>query len=97
MEVIKITVYPANQLGDYTQCYEEIMKGSIDTGALSIPNQYDPLLEIPYLPMLAGTYDEAKKDIAMDPSCSARCLIYTRNKGSSSWASMEKDLADSVL
>lgn len=58
---IKITVYPANQLGDYTQCYEEIMKGSIDMGALSIPSQYDPLLEIPYLPMLAGTYDEAKK------------------------------------
>lgn len=58
---IEITVYPANQLGDYTLVYEEIMKGSIDIAHIFIPSQYDQKLEISSIPYLVQNYDEMKK------------------------------------
>ncbi|MDK2986558.1 MAG: TRAP-type transport system periplasmic protein [Clostridia bacterium] len=61
---IEITIYPANQLGDYTQVYEEIMRGTIDMALISIPSQYDPRLEIGFIPYIAANYEEIKKVFA---------------------------------
>ncbi len=63
---IEIKVYPANQLGDYTQVYEEIVRGTIDMALISVPSQFDQRLELTYVPYLAENYDQVKKFFAQD-------------------------------
>lgn len=58
---VNIKVYPSNQLGDYTQVYEEVMKGTIDMATLTVPTQYDSRLEMLTIPYLITNYDEAKE------------------------------------
>lgn len=58
---IKMTLYPANQLGDYTLVYDEIMKGSIDMALISIPSGHNPKLELTYVPSIAENYDQVRK------------------------------------
>lgn len=58
---IKIRVYPASQLGDYTQVYEELRRGTIDMAVISIPSQFDTRLEAVYMHYLAMDYDEARR------------------------------------
>ena len=58
---IEIRVYPANQLGDYTQVYEEIVKGSIEMALISVPSQFDQRLELTYFPYLLENYEQVKK------------------------------------
>jgi TRAP-type C4-dicarboxylate transport system substrate-binding protein len=58
---IKVRLFPANQLGDYTQVYEELRRGTIDMGLISVPSQFDTRLEVTYLHYLAMNYDEARK------------------------------------
>lgn len=58
---IKIRLFPANQLGDYTQIYEELRRGTIDMGLISVPSQFDTRLEVTYLHYLAMDYKEARK------------------------------------
>lgn len=56
---VNITVYPSNQLGDYTQVYDEVMAGSIDMACITIPTTYDSRLEMLTIPYLATNYKEA--------------------------------------
>jgi len=58
---IQIKVYPANQLGDYIQVYEEVIKGSIEMALISVPSQFDQKLEITYFPYMVENYDQIKK------------------------------------
>jgi TRAP-type C4-dicarboxylate transport system substrate-binding protein len=55
---IQIKVYPANQLGDYIQVYEEVIKGSIEMALISVPSQFDQRLEITYFPYMVENYDQ---------------------------------------
>lgn len=63
---VKIEIYPASQLGDYLQVYEEVMRGTIDLAHISTPEKYDPRVTIGFLPYLAKDYDELKKVFAAD-------------------------------
>lgn len=63
---IEIIVYPANQLGDYTLVYEELIRGTIDMAAISIPSQFDPRLELTYINCFARTFEDARKVFAPD-------------------------------
>lgn len=63
---IKFDVYPANQLGDYTIIYEEIMKGTIDMGLISIPSQFDARTEMHMMPYLIENYDQAEGVYGVD-------------------------------
>ncbi len=58
---VEIKVYPANQLGDYTQVYEELRRGTIDMAVITVPSQFDTRLEASYLHYLALNYDDARK------------------------------------
>lgn len=58
---VKVRVFPANQLGDYTQVFEELSRGTIDMGLINIPSQFDTRLEVMYLHYLATNYDEVRK------------------------------------
>ena len=57
---VEITVYPASQLGDYTQVYEEIIRGTLDISCNTIPGTYDSRVEMCYVPYLVTNYDEYK-------------------------------------
>ncbi|MFR5879519.1 MAG: TRAP transporter substrate-binding protein DctP [Cloacibacillus evryensis] len=46
---VQITVFPANQLGDYTLIYEDIIRGTVDMCMNSFPSQFDKRLEIVYM------------------------------------------------
>ncbi|MGI6145319.1 MAG: TRAP transporter substrate-binding protein DctP [Clostridia bacterium] len=63
---IEMKIYPANQLGDYSQVYEEVMKGSIEMALITIPTQYDARFEMMAMPYLATNYDQAKKTFLPD-------------------------------
>lgn len=63
---IEITVYPANQLGDYTLVYEELIRGTIDMAAISIPSQFDPRLELTYINCFVRNFEDARKVFSPD-------------------------------
>lgn len=63
---VKITIYPANQLGDWTQVYDEVMMGTIDIANTTVPEAYDPRTAAGFLPYLARDYDELAKVFAPD-------------------------------
>ncbi len=61
---IKIDVFPMNQLGDYTQVFQEIQRGTIEMGLIFIPSEYDVMLEIGSLPFLADNYDDMRDQLS---------------------------------
>lgn len=61
---IKLLLFPANQLGDASQVYEEVMRGSIDLAHITVPDQYDSRLGVGFLPYLARDYDQIRKTLA---------------------------------
>lgn len=58
---VEMTLYPGNQLGDYTLIYEEVMKGSVELAHIYIPSQFDSMLEIAAIPYLVEDYDQMEK------------------------------------
>src|SRR5690625_865176 len=71
---IELKVYPANQLGDYTLVYEELMKGTIDMGLITVPTQFDSNFNINYVNYLAKSYEDAKESFSQDS------FIYNSNE-----------------
>lgn len=63
---IRVSIYPANQLGDYTQVYEELRRGTLDMAQITVPSQFDTRLEIACLNYLAINYNEARKIYGRD-------------------------------
>ena len=58
---VQITVYPANQLGDLTVAYDEIMAGNIDMGLFTMYGTYDMIVESVYTPFLTSNLDEFRE------------------------------------
>ena len=61
---LQIDVYPAQQLGDYTTVYDELMLGTIDMAVISVVDSYDPRLAAGFLPYIASGYDELREVMA---------------------------------
>jgi TRAP-type transport system periplasmic protein len=61
---IKMDVFPMNQLGDYTQVFQEIQRGTIEMGLIFVPSEYDVMLEIGSLPFLADNYDDMRDQLS---------------------------------
>lgn len=57
---IEITVYPASQLGDWTETHALLMQGAIDIGLQALSTTFDRRLAIAWFPYIAPTYAEAK-------------------------------------
>lgn len=58
---IEFDYYPANQLGDYTTVFEEVIKGTIEMAQLSIPSEIDSRVEILNMPYLVRDYDHGRE------------------------------------
>jgi TRAP-type C4-dicarboxylate transport system substrate-binding protein len=63
---VKIEYFPASQLGGYETVYEEIVRGTIDLGQITIPDALDPRLGAAYVPYYAKNFEEAKILFAPD-------------------------------
>lgn len=63
---IKVRVFPAGQLGDYSLVYEEITKGTIDMALIPIPTEYEPKHQITLVPGIARNYNEIRDVFAKD-------------------------------
>lgn len=61
---IVIRIFPNNELGDYTLMYEELIRGSLDMAAISVPGHFDPKLEIASMNCIARTFDDARRFFA---------------------------------
>lgn len=61
---IKVEVYPASQLGDYTLVMEELIRGTIDMSVTSFASSFDPRFELVYINGYVSGYEEAKKVFA---------------------------------
>ena len=63
---VKIDIYPAAQLGDWIQVYDELMMGTIDIANTTVPDTYNPQMAAGFLPFLATNYEELRKVFAPD-------------------------------
>ena len=63
---VKINLFPANQLGDYVQVYDEVMRGTIDMAHISVPETHDKRLGACMLPYLTPDYASVKKVLGQD-------------------------------
>lgn len=63
---VEIEYFPASQLGGYETVYEEIVRGTIDMGQITIPDALDARLGAAYVPYYAKSFDEAKVLFAPD-------------------------------
>ncbi len=57
---IKITIFPANQLGDWMEVSEQIMRGVVHIGTLPVSPSYDPRLQVRVLPYSVMNWEEAE-------------------------------------
>lgn len=55
---VKVQVYLSGQLGDYTQNFEELMRGSLDMACIAISTSYDDRLNITRIPYLFENYEQ---------------------------------------
>ena len=58
---LTLDVFYGSVLGDYTVMLEETMLGTVDMSLQSMPGQYDPRLEMLFIPYLFAGYDEVAK------------------------------------
>lgn len=58
---IQIKVYPANQLGDYSLVYEELIRGTIEMACISFPSQFDSRMDMIYIQGYTSSYEQVAK------------------------------------
>ncbi|MDD4733178.1 MAG: TRAP transporter substrate-binding protein DctP [Desulfovibrio sp.] len=58
---VQVKIYPANQLGDASQLYEEVIRGSIDAAHITVPESFDSRLGAGFLPYIARDYDQIRQ------------------------------------
>lgn len=58
---VVLEIYSDSSLGDYTAVFDEVMQGTIDMAVQSISGEYDPALELFYLPYLFTNYEESRQ------------------------------------
>lgn len=75
---IDIQVYPSSQLGDYTVTYADLMQGAVDMALIPIPSEYDPKLEMNFIPFMVTDY--AQMEAAFGPD-SEFYSMYTKVHG----------------
>ncbi|HTV67673.1 MAG TPA: TRAP transporter substrate-binding protein DctP [Rhizobiaceae bacterium] len=61
---IEIKVYPASQLGDWTEVYEQVMQGAVDMAMQPLATADDKRLAITWFPYAFTNYETAKKSLS---------------------------------
>ena len=58
---VEITVYPADQLGNYSLVMEELIRGTIDMSVTSFATEFDPRFGVLYINGFVLDYDQARE------------------------------------
>lgn len=58
---VNITIYPGEQLGGYSQTFDETIRGTIEFGFNAVPGTYDNRVETTFIPGAYSTYDTLLK------------------------------------
>lgn len=58
---VTFKIFPASQLGDGSQVFTEVKRGTIEMGLIFLPSQYDKIFEIGSLPYLADSYAQMEE------------------------------------
>lgn len=61
---IKIKVYPASQLGDWTEVYEQVIQGAVDMAMQPLATSSDKRLAITWFPYAFIDYDTARESLS---------------------------------
>ncbi len=57
---VNLRIFPASQLGDWEEVYEQLSQGSVDLAIQSISTKFDSRLSLTWFPYTAVDYDSAK-------------------------------------
>jgi TRAP-type C4-dicarboxylate transport system substrate-binding protein len=58
---VEVTVFPADQLGNYSVVMAELIRGTIDMGVNSFATEFDPRFGVLYINGFVLDYDQARK------------------------------------
>lgn len=58
---VTIKIYPANQLGNYEQAYQEVIRGTIDMAGNYVTPRFNKKFEIASFPYLVSNYDDCRR------------------------------------
>ncbi|MEX3007521.1 TRAP transporter substrate-binding protein DctP [Hoeflea sp. TYP-13] len=58
---INVRIFPASQLGDWEEVYEQLSQGSVDLAIQSISTKFDSRLALTWFPYTAVDYDSARE------------------------------------
>ena len=58
---IDVRIFPASQLGDWEEVYEQLSQGSVDLAIQSVSTKFDSRLSLTWFPYTAVDYDSAKE------------------------------------
>ncbi|MFD1606981.1 TRAP transporter substrate-binding protein DctP [Oceanobacillus luteolus] len=58
---VEIDIFPSNQLGDWSNVYQEIARGTIEMGLITHPTEQDSRAELLGFPFIATGYDDIEK------------------------------------
>ncbi|MES0885363.1 TRAP transporter substrate-binding protein DctP [Roseibium sp. SCP14] len=58
---VNVRIFPASQLGDWEEVYEQLSQGAVDLAIQSISTKFDSRLAITWFPYTAVDYDSAKE------------------------------------
>lgn len=61
---IEIKVYPASQLGDWTEVYEQVMMGAVDMAMQPLATASDKRLAIAWFPYVFTNYETAQESLS---------------------------------
>jgi TRAP-type C4-dicarboxylate transport system substrate-binding protein len=61
---VEVKVYPASQLGDWTEVYEQVMQGAVDMAMQPLATADDKRLAITWFPYAFTNYDTAKQSLS---------------------------------
>lgn len=57
---VDVRIFPASQLGDWEEVYEQLSQGSVDLAIQSVSTKFDSRLALTWFPYTAVDYDSAK-------------------------------------
>src|SRR3546814_12443363 len=58
---IEIKVYPANQLGDWTEVHEQVMPGAVDMASQSLSTKFEKAMDLTWVPYNIPDSDTARE------------------------------------
>lgn len=63
---VEVTIYPSSQLGDYTVTYQDLQNGAVDLALIPCPSEYDPKIEMNFVPYMFSDYSQLEKAFGPD-------------------------------